>query len=75
MRCSIKGCPGEYEIKKIAHTVRTNGELMIIDNVPAEVCLICGDILLSPEIVYKIEKIIANHAKPKSAVPLYEYAV
>ncbi len=75
MKCSIKGCPGEYENKNIVQTVQPKGQVIVIENVPAEVCTICGDVLLKPETALKIENIIANHAQPKSTVPLYEYAV
>ncbi len=38
MKCTIKGCPGEYEERKIVHTVRHHGQVIVIDHVPAEVC-------------------------------------
>ena len=37
MKCSIKGCPGEYESRVITHTVRRGGHVVVIDHVPAEV--------------------------------------
>ena len=49
MKCSIEGCPGEYEERKIVHTVRHQGQVTVIDHVPAEVCPVCGDVLLNPE--------------------------
>jgi HTH-type transcriptional regulator/antitoxin MqsA len=74
MRCSIEGCPGEYEERLIAHTVRYHGRLVVIDHVPAEVCNECGDVLLKPETVYKIEAILREATDPIASVPLYEYA-
>ena len=38
MKCSIDGCPGEYEAKNIMHTVRRHGQVIVIDHVPADVC-------------------------------------
>jgi YgiT-type zinc finger domain-containing protein len=38
MKCSIEGCPGDYEKKEIFHAVRYKGKLVVIDHVPAEVC-------------------------------------
>ena len=49
MKCSIKGCPGMYEERLIVHTVRFRGQTIVIDHVPAEVCSVCGDVLLTPE--------------------------
>ena len=68
------GCPGEYEEQTIVHTVRHHGNVVVIDHVPAEVCSICGDVLLTPETVRRIEKLLETMPKPTKAVPLYEFA-
>jgi len=74
MKCSIAGCPGEYETRKIVHTVRHRGQTIVIDHVPAEVCSVCGDVLLLPETVRQIETLLRTAAPPVRTVPLYEYA-
>lgn len=74
MKCSIGGCPGEYEERRIVHTVRHRGQIVVIDGVPAEVCSVCGDVLLSPETVRHIEELLASKAPPASTAPLYQYA-
>jgi YgiT-type zinc finger domain-containing protein len=90
MKCSIEGCPGEYEerkivhtvryegqvivMRKIVHTVRYEGQVIVIDHVPAEVCSVCGDVLLKPETVRRIEALLQTATHPVSMVPLYEYA-
>jgi YgiT-type zinc finger domain-containing protein len=42
MKCSIEGCPGQYEERQIVHTIRRQGQVIVIDRVPAEVCSGCG---------------------------------
>ncbi len=74
MRCSIVGCPGEYEERPIIHTVRYHGQVIVFDHVPAEVCSVCGDVLLRPETVRRIEELLQAAAQPARAVPLYEFA-
>ncbi len=74
MNCSIQGCPGDYEDKEITHTVRHKGRIVVIDHVPAEVCTICGDVLLKPETVRHIEALLRADVAPSSTVPLHEYA-
>ncbi len=74
MQCSIVGCPGEYEERTIIHTVRYHGEVIIFDHVPAQVCSVCGDALLTPETVRRIEVLLQAAAQPTRAVPLYEFA-
>lgn len=74
MKCSIEGCPGADEEREIMHTVRYRGQVIVIDRVPAEVCSVCGDVLLKPDIVRRIEALLRTEAEPTRTVPLYEYA-
>jgi YgiT-type zinc finger domain-containing protein len=74
MKCSVVGCPGEYEERQIVHTVRHCGQVIVIDHIPAEVCSVCGDVLLKPETVRRIEALLKTTVKPVRTVPLYEYA-
>ncbi len=74
MECSIVGCPGEYENRKIVHTVRHRGQIVVIDQIPAQVCPVCGDVLFEPDTVRRIEKLLRTAARPVSTVPLYQYA-
>lgn len=74
MRCSIQGCPGEYEERSIVHTVRHRGEIVVIDGVPAEVCSLCGDVLLAPETIRRIEHLLESRTAPTATAPLYQYA-
>jgi YgiT-type zinc finger domain-containing protein len=74
MKCSIQNCPGEYENRLIVHTVRHNGKIIVIDHVPAEVCRICGDVLLGTQTVRQIEALLGSLPQPAQTVPLYEFA-
>ncbi len=74
MRCSIQGCPGEYEERRIVHTVRHKGEIVVIDGVPAEVCSLCGDVLLRPETIRRLESLLESRTTPTATAPLYQYA-
>ena len=74
MKCAIKNCPGEYEEKFIVHTVKKNNNVMVFENVPAEVCNICGDTLLTPETICHLEELIKENREPERMIPLYEYA-
>ena len=74
MKCTIQGCPGEYEARQVVHTVKHHGEVIVIDHVPAEVCSVCGDVLLAPETVRRIEILLQATPPPSRNVPLYEFA-
>ena len=73
MKCSIVGCSGEYEEQRIVHTIRRRGQVIVIDDVPAEVCSVCGDVLLTPATVRRIEALLQNAKTPARTVPLYEF--
>ncbi len=73
MKCSIDGCPGEYEAKNIMHTVRRHGQVIVIDHVPADVCSFCGDALLNLDTVQRIESLLEEERQPATTVPLYEF--
>ena len=73
MKCTVQGCPGSYEEKHMVHTVHKGDDIFVFDHVPAEVCSACGDILLKPETVRHLEKLLKDKVKPEKMIPLYEY--
>jgi YgiT-type zinc finger domain-containing protein len=73
MRCSIDGCPGEYEQRDVVHTMRQGNRIIVIDHVPAEVCNVCGDVLFTPETVRRIEFLRHTTMPPARTVPLYDF--
>ena len=74
MKCTIEECPGEYEPRKTVHTVRYRGRLVVIDYVPAEVCSVCGDVLLAPDTIRRVGEPLRSQKRPSGTVPLFEYA-
>jgi YgiT-type zinc finger domain-containing protein len=74
VKCTIAGCPGTYEARTVIHTVRRRGEVIVIDHVPAELCSVCGDVLLTPETVRRIEALLASNSQPVRTAPVYELA-
>lgn len=74
MKCSIDGCPGEYKTEKIMHPLRHHGQVVVIDYVPADIYSVCGDVLLRPNTVRRIESLLQDKHQPVSTVPLYEFA-
>lgn len=74
MKCSIQGCPGEYEVREIVHVVQQGERIMVIEHVPAEVCSLCGDVLFTPETVRRIEAMRHTTVSPRRTVPLYDFS-
>ena len=74
MKCSIQGCPGEYEGKTVVHTVHKGEDIVVFEHVPADVCSVCGDTLLEPETIRHLETLLQGHKQPEKLVPLYDYS-
>jgi len=73
MQCTIVGCPGRYEARETVVVERVQGQLMVIEQVPVEVCEVCGDVLFRPETVRHLEALRHTAAPPQRTVPLYAY--
>lgn len=74
MKCTVMGCPGEYEVRQIVHVVRYQDKVIVLDHIPAEVCSVCGDVLLRPETVQQIERLLKALPQPSRTAPVYEFA-
>ena len=46
----------------------------MIDNVPARVCPMCGDVVFNLDTIHCIEAILQNAGRPDRKAPVYEYA-
>jgi YgiT-type zinc finger domain-containing protein len=73
MKCTIVECPGTYETRETVVVERVQGQLMVIEHVPVEVCDVCGDVLFRPETIRHLEALRHTAAPPTRTVPLYEY--
>ncbi len=62
--------------RTVTYTLDMNGQLIIIENVPARVNVETGEQLFSPDTVERLQKMVWQQSKPKRViqVPVYEYA-
>jgi YgiT-type zinc finger domain-containing protein len=62
--------------EKVTYTIEVNGQLTVIENVPARVCLETGEQLFSAETVERIQQLIFSKQKPTRMmeVPVFEFA-
>ncbi len=74
MRCAF--CKGDTEEKLIRYVQEYKGQLVIIENVPAEVCTQCGERLIRPDIAERIQRLVWEQPRPKrqDRVPVYDLA-
>jgi len=62
--------------RKVTYTLDMNGQLIVIENVPARVNAETGEQLFAPDTVERLQTMVWQHSKPKRVmqVPVYEYA-
>lgn len=71
MKCDV--CRGKVIKKKVTFDLWIKGRLLIIENVPAEVCTKCGEQLFSPEVTRKIQRLakLKLHPRKTMTVPIF----
>ena len=62
--------------EKVTYTIEVEGQLIVIENVPARVSLETGEQLFSAETVERIQQLISGKQKPARMmeVPVFEFA-
>ena len=62
--------------QRVTYMVEVNGKLIVVENVPATVCLETGEQLFSPETVERLQQTVRQQKKPNRVmeVPVYEFA-
>lgn len=62
--------------RKVTYTLEVNGQLIVIENVPARVNVETGEQLFSPDTVERLQRVIWARRQPKRViqVPVYEFA-
>jgi YgiT-type zinc finger domain-containing protein len=62
--------------RRVRYTLEVEGKLIIIENVPARVCLETGEQFFSPETVEHLQEMVWEQRKPTRvvAVPVFEFA-
>jgi YgiT-type zinc finger domain-containing protein len=62
--------------QKVNYTLEVEGQLIVIENVPARVNVETGEQLFSPDTVERLQKMVWEPKQPKRViqVPVYEFA-
>jgi hypothetical protein len=61
--------------KRVNYFLEVDGQLLVIENVPARVSLETGEQLFSPETVERLQQLVWQRKKPARVIktPVYEY--
>jgi YgiT-type zinc finger domain-containing protein len=62
--------------RKVTYTIQVDGKFIIIENVPARVCLETGERFFSPETVERLQQTVWERKKPDRVIetPVFEFA-
>lgn len=62
--------------QKVTYTLEVDGRFVIVENVPARVCVETGERFFSPEVVEQLQKIIWEDRNPVRTIetPVFEFA-
>ncbi|MBI1927990.1 type II toxin-antitoxin system MqsA family antitoxin [Candidatus Poribacteria bacterium] len=73
MRCVF--CGGRVESQKVTFVYDYDNDYFFIENVPAEVCVQCGEKTYSPEVTDELIRLAKKELKPVKTiqVPVFEY--
>jgi YgiT-type zinc finger domain-containing protein len=72
-RCYTKGCSGEYQDELVLRAMRFRDRVIVVDDIPAEVCDLCGSTLFTPDVIQKLDQLVRDPQEPSDTVPLYHY--
>lgn len=77
---SVKVETREYRKKfveqKVTYALELDGEFVIVENVPARVCVETGERFFSPETVERLQKTVWERREPSRTIetPVFEFA-
>jgi YgiT-type zinc finger domain-containing protein len=62
--------------RKVTYTLEKDGKFIIVENVPARVCMETGEQFFSPETVERLQQMIWEEQTPSKVIetPVYEFA-
>jgi YgiT-type zinc finger domain-containing protein len=71
MNCIVQGCPGEMEARRIVHTFVRRGKPIVIEDLPAHVCPVCGYTVLDIEVMDMLFAFDPDQAAPVRQAPVF----
>jgi YgiT-type zinc finger domain-containing protein len=62
--------------QKVTYTIELDGKFIIVENVPARVCLETGERFFAPETVERLQLIVWERREPRRVIetPVFEFA-
>ena len=71
MNCLM--CKGDLEYKKTTYMVELNNCIIIIKNVPSQVCKQCGEVSYSNEVAQQLERLVNSVRNAITEITVINY--
>jgi YgiT-type zinc finger domain-containing protein len=71
MKCVVQGCPGEMEERRIVHTFVRDGKPLVVEDLPALVCPICGYTVLDLRVLDALFALDPKTDPPVGQAPVF----
>jgi YgiT-type zinc finger domain-containing protein len=71
VRCAV--CKGETSEQLIRYVQDFEGRVVIVENVPADVCAQCGEKYVRPDVAEKIQRLVWERPAPKTRTEVSVY--
>jgi YgiT-type zinc finger domain-containing protein len=75
MKCIVYGCPGEMESRRIVHTFVRDGKPIVVEDLPAWVCLVCGYTVLDLAVLDTLFALDPDTAAPVGQAPVFRLSL
>ena len=62
--------------QKVTYSLELEGKFVLVEHVPARVCVETGERFFSPEVVERLQKIVSERSRPSRIIetPVFEFA-
>lgn len=71
MKCVVQGCPGEMEDRRIIHTFVRDGKPLVVEDLPALVCPVCGYTVLDLSVLDTLYALNPETQTPVGHAPVF----
>jgi YgiT-type zinc finger domain-containing protein len=75
MKCIVQGCPGEMEPRRIVHTFVRDGKPIVVEDLPAWVCPVCGYTVIDLEVLDTLFALDPDTAVPVGQAPVFRLSL
>lgn len=74
MTCDLCGSPMKEQM--VTYTIQLGDKLVVVEHVPAKVCVQCGERLYSPDTVERLQRTVWEQRSPSRMLqtPVFDFA-